>query len=59
MKSLYQEASKIFAACEEQGIIVRSLSRSRTEYFEGAPLISHYTKSDNRAQIISALWKGE
>jgi lipopolysaccharide/colanic/teichoic acid biosynthesis glycosyltransferase len=51
MKSLYQEASKIFAACEEQGIIVRnlsdiftsSLSRSRTEYFEGEPLISHYT----------------
>ena len=26
MKSLYQEASEIFAKCEEQGIIVRNLS---------------------------------
>jgi exopolysaccharide biosynthesis polyprenyl glycosylphosphotransferase len=51
MKSLYMEASKIFASCEEQGIIVRNLSdifnsrlaRSRTEYFEGEPVISHYT----------------
>jgi len=51
MKSLYQEASKIFTTCEEQGIIVRNLSDifnsklacSRTEYFEGEPLIAHYT----------------
>jgi exopolysaccharide biosynthesis polyprenyl glycosylphosphotransferase len=51
MKSLYWEASKIFAACEEQGIIVRNLTdifnsklaRPRTEYFEGEPLIMHYT----------------
>ena len=51
MKSLYQEASRIFAASEEQGIIVRNLSdifksklaRSRTEYFEDEPLITHYT----------------
>jgi exopolysaccharide biosynthesis polyprenyl glycosylphosphotransferase len=51
MKSLYQEASQIFTACEEQGIIVRNLSdifnsklaRSRTEYFEDEQLISHYT----------------
>jgi exopolysaccharide biosynthesis polyprenyl glycosylphosphotransferase len=53
MKSLYQEAFKIFTACEEQGIVVRNLSsiftskhaRSRTEYFEDEMLISHYTGS--------------
>jgi hypothetical protein len=33
MKSLYQEASKIFAACEEQGIIVRNLSDIFTAVF--------------------------
>jgi exopolysaccharide biosynthesis polyprenyl glycosylphosphotransferase len=51
MKSLYQEASRIFTICEEQGIIVRNLSdifnsklaRSRTEYFEGEPLTAHYS----------------
>jgi exopolysaccharide biosynthesis polyprenyl glycosylphosphotransferase len=51
MKSLYQEASKIFTKSEEQGIIVRNLSdifnskraRLRTDYFEDEPLISHYT----------------
>jgi exopolysaccharide biosynthesis polyprenyl glycosylphosphotransferase len=51
MKSLYQEASRIFTICEEQGIIVRNLSdifkskraRSRIEYFEGEPLTAHYT----------------
>jgi exopolysaccharide biosynthesis polyprenyl glycosylphosphotransferase len=51
MKSLYHEASQIFAACEEQGIIVRNLtdifntklSQSRAEIFEGNQIISHYT----------------
>ncbi len=51
MQSLYREASKIFSACEQQGMIVRNLSdifnrklaRSRTEYFEGESLITHYT----------------
>ena len=51
MKSLYQEASQIFTACEKQGIIVRNLSdifnsklaSSKTEYFEGDPLVSHYS----------------
>jgi exopolysaccharide biosynthesis polyprenyl glycosylphosphotransferase len=50
MKSFYLEASQIFTTCEEQGIVVRNLSdifnskigRSKTEYFEGEPLISHY-----------------
>jgi exopolysaccharide biosynthesis polyprenyl glycosylphosphotransferase len=50
MKSLYEEASRIFTICEEQGIIVRNLSdifkskraRSSTEYFEGETLIAHY-----------------
>ncbi len=51
IKSYYHEASQIFSACEEQGIIVRNLSeifnsnlaRSRTEHFEGELLLSHYT----------------
>jgi exopolysaccharide biosynthesis polyprenyl glycosylphosphotransferase len=59
MKSLYQEASRIFTICEEQGIIVRNLSdifntrlaRSRSEYFEGEPLISHYTGAMSGWQV--------
>jgi len=59
MRSLYQEASRIFATCEEQGIIVRNLSdifnskltRSRTEYFEDEPLISHYTGAMSGWQV--------
>jgi exopolysaccharide biosynthesis polyprenyl glycosylphosphotransferase len=51
IKSLYQEASNIFSACEKQGIIVRNLtdlynrkiSRSKTEYFEGLPIATHYS----------------
>ena len=51
IKSLYQEASKIFSACEKQGIIVRNLSdlfnkkiaRSKTEYFDGLPIATHYS----------------
>ena len=51
VKSFYHEASQIFSACEEQGIIVRNLSeifnsklaRSGTEHFEGELLLSHYT----------------
>jgi exopolysaccharide biosynthesis polyprenyl glycosylphosphotransferase len=50
MKSSYDKASRILAACEEQGVIVRNLSdifhmkqaRSKTEYFEGESLVSHY-----------------
>ena len=59
MRSLYQEASRIFATCEEQGIIVRNLSdifnsklaRSRTEYFGNEPLIAHYTGAMSGWQI--------
>jgi FlaA1/EpsC-like NDP-sugar epimerase len=51
VKSFYDRISMIAKLCEEQGIIVRhlsdmfdlKLSRSKTEYFEGTPLISHYT----------------
>ena len=51
MKSLYQEASQIFSACEEQGIIVRNHSdiftsrfaRSQTDDIEGTPLTTHYS----------------
>jgi exopolysaccharide biosynthesis polyprenyl glycosylphosphotransferase len=51
IKSLYQEASQIFTACEEQGITVRNLSdiftaklaHSKTENIEDESLISHYT----------------
>jgi len=51
VKSYYHEASQIFSACEDQGIIVRNLSeifnsklvRSRTGHFEDELLISHYT----------------
>jgi len=51
VKSFYDHISIIAKLCEEQGIIVRHLSdmfdlklaRSKTEYFEGLPLISHYT----------------
>jgi exopolysaccharide biosynthesis polyprenyl glycosylphosphotransferase len=59
MKSLYQEASRIFTICEEQGIIVRNLSdifhsklaRYRTELFEGEPLITHYTGAMSGWQV--------
>jgi exopolysaccharide biosynthesis polyprenyl glycosylphosphotransferase len=59
MQSLYRKASQIFSACEEQGIIVRSLTglfnpklaRSKTESFEGEPLISHYTGAMGDAQV--------
>ena len=51
VKSFYDRISMIAKLCEEQGIIVRhlsdmfdlKLSRSKTGYFEGTPLISHYT----------------
>lgn len=51
LQSLYREASEIFSACEEQGVIVRNLfeiynrkiSRSRTEYFGDMPVVTHYT----------------
>jgi exopolysaccharide biosynthesis polyprenyl glycosylphosphotransferase len=51
MNSHYKEASKIFTACEEQGIVVRYLldifnskhAQSQTGYFEGETLISQYT----------------
>jgi exopolysaccharide biosynthesis polyprenyl glycosylphosphotransferase len=51
IRSLYQEASQIFSACEKQGIIVRNLSdlfnkkiaRSKTEYFDGLPIATHYS----------------
>jgi exopolysaccharide biosynthesis polyprenyl glycosylphosphotransferase len=50
-QSLYREAFQIFSACEEQGVIVRSLSdiyynkiaRSKTEYLQGVPVVTHYT----------------
>ena len=59
MKSLYWEASRIFASCEEQGIIVRNLSdifnsklaHSRTDYFDDEALISHYTGSMHGWQL--------
>jgi len=49
MQSLYREASKIFSASEQQGIIVRYVSdlfnrklpHSEAEYFEGEALISN------------------
>ena len=51
MQSMYREASKIFSASEQQGIIVRYLSdlfnrklaHSKAESFEGESLISNYT----------------
>jgi hypothetical protein len=51
IKSLYQEASNIFSACEQQGIIVRNLirsfnkkiSRSKTGDFEDLPVATHYS----------------
>jgi len=59
MKSLYWEASQIFDICEEQGIIVRNLSdifnskrvRSKVEYFEGFPVTTHFSGTQNYWQI--------
>jgi exopolysaccharide biosynthesis polyprenyl glycosylphosphotransferase len=59
MKSLYWEASQIFDTCEEQGIIVRNLSdifnskqtRSKTEYFEGFSITTHFSGTLNSWQI--------
>ena len=51
IQSLYRKAAQIFSACEEQGIIIRNLSdifnkklsRSKTEYFDGVSVITHYS----------------
>ncbi len=51
VRSFHDDASRIAAVCEEQGIIFRVLSnifnlklaRSRAEEFEGTSLITHYT----------------
>jgi exopolysaccharide biosynthesis polyprenyl glycosylphosphotransferase len=51
IKSLYQEASNIFSACEKQGIIVRNLTdllieRSRVQkqnILIGLPIATHYS----------------
>jgi exopolysaccharide biosynthesis polyprenyl glycosylphosphotransferase len=51
IRSLHEDAAKIAAACEEQGIILRVLSnifnlklaRSRVEELEGDSMITHYT----------------
>jgi len=51
IRSLHDDAAKIAAACEEQGIILRVLSnifnlklaRSRVEELEGDSMITHYT----------------
>ncbi|MGB7584220.1 MAG: sugar transferase [Terriglobales bacterium] len=51
MRSFHDLASDIVAMCEQQGIVVRVLSDlfnlkhgpSRTEEFEGSPVITHYT----------------
>ena len=59
MKSLYWEASKIFTTCEEQGIIVRNLqdifnsklARSKTEYFEGLSITTHFSGRLNGWQV--------
>jgi exopolysaccharide biosynthesis polyprenyl glycosylphosphotransferase len=59
MKSLYWEASKIFTTCEEQGIIVRNLqdifnsklARSKTEYFEGLSITTHFSGALNGWQV--------
>jgi exopolysaccharide biosynthesis polyprenyl glycosylphosphotransferase len=59
MKSLYREAAKIFAICEEQGIIVRNLqdifnsklARSKTESFEGLSITTHYSGALNGWQV--------
>lgn len=51
LQSYYREAARVFSSCEEQGIIVRNLSnvfaskiaRSKTEHFDGLPIVSHYS----------------
>lgn len=62
MKSLYGEASQIFAACEEQGIIVKNLSdifnlksaRFRPVDIDGLPLTSsHYTGAMDGWQVVA------
>jgi exopolysaccharide biosynthesis polyprenyl glycosylphosphotransferase len=53
MRSLHSHASDIAAACEMQGILVRTLpdvfdlklARSRVEEFGGLSLVTHYTHS--------------
>ena len=60
IKSLYSQASRIVALCEEQGIIVRLLSDiftprpagSRSEKFEGAPVITLYPGSPDDWQHL-------
>jgi len=59
LKSLYQQAARIAAIGEEQGIIVRYLSdifnlnktQSRAEQFENDPLISYYIGAMNGWQV--------
>jgi exopolysaccharide biosynthesis polyprenyl glycosylphosphotransferase len=51
MRSFHDLASEVVAMCEQQGIVVRVLSDlfnlkhkpSRTEEFEGSPVITHYS----------------
>src|ERR1700722_13019012 len=51
MRSFHDLASEVVAMCEQQGIVVRMLSDlfnlkhgpSRTEDFEGSPVITHYS----------------
>ena len=53
MRSMHEEASKVAALCEEQGILIRfastlfdlKLARNRVEQIEGDSLITHYTGS--------------
>jgi exopolysaccharide biosynthesis polyprenyl glycosylphosphotransferase len=51
LKSQYQQASRVVATCQEQGILARHLSDvfntkwdCLPEVFEGEPVISHYTR---------------
>jgi len=61
VSSHYRQASRIVALCEEQGIIVRHLSdmfnqnlaQSKTQYFEGEPLISHYVGTMEGWQVLA------
>ena len=61
VSSHYQQASRVVALCAEQGIIVSHLSdifnqklvRSKTEYFEEEPLVSHYVGTMKGWQVVS------